>query len=125
MTATKSAAEGTGLSPQTERHCRVENRDILLKAIVKARAWIQDLAEGRVTSFDEIAKREGKVERHIRLLAPLTFVPPSAITDIADGVFPPIHGDQPCQGPPLRLGRGDRRSWQLAISPKQPAASII
>ena len=31
------------------------NRDVLLTAIAKARAWIADLAEGRVASFAEIA----------------------------------------------------------------------
>jgi hypothetical protein len=46
-------------------------RHVLLTAIAKARAWIADLAEGRAASFAEIAKHEGKVERHIRLLAPL------------------------------------------------------
>ena len=52
------------------------NRDVLLTAIAKARAWIADLAEGRAASFAEIARREGKVERHIRLLAPLAFGSP-------------------------------------------------
>jgi len=34
----------------------------------KARAWIDDLASGRVHPFAEIIAREGKVERHISLL---------------------------------------------------------
>ena len=41
----------------------------MLTAIAKARAWINDRVEGRVASFAEIAEREGKVERHIGLLA--------------------------------------------------------
>jgi hypothetical protein len=61
-----------------------DDRDILLSAIAKARAWIEDLVEGRVTSFAEIAKREGKVERHIRLLAPLAFVSPRIVDDIVE-----------------------------------------
>jgi site-specific DNA recombinase len=61
-------------------------RDALLTAIAKARMWIDDLAEGRVTSFTEIAKREGKVERHIRLLAPLAFVSPRSTSDITNGL---------------------------------------
>jgi hypothetical protein len=32
------------------------------------------IVEGRVASLAEIAAREGRVERHIRLLAPLAFV---------------------------------------------------
>jgi site-specific DNA recombinase len=46
------------------------------------------LAEGRAASFDEIAERECKVERHIRFLAPLAFVSPRIISDIVDGVAP-------------------------------------
>jgi hypothetical protein len=64
------------------------NRDGLLMAIAKARIWINDLLEGRIASFAEIAAREGKVERHIRLLAPLAFVSPRLISEIIDGVAP-------------------------------------
>jgi site-specific DNA recombinase len=68
----------------------VENRDALLKAIAKARAWIQELTEGRAASFREIGSREGKGERYVRLLAALAFVPPRLIADIADRTFSPI-----------------------------------
>jgi hypothetical protein len=61
----------------------------LLLAIAKARAWIEDLAEGRVASFAEIAKQEGRVDRHVRLLAPLAFVSPRMISAILDGNEPP------------------------------------
>ena len=56
-------------------------------AIAKARCWIEDLVEGSVASFAEIAKREGRVKRHIRLLAPLAFVSPRVVSDIVDGSF--------------------------------------
>jgi hypothetical protein len=36
-------------------------------------------------SFDEIAEREGKVERHIRLLTPLAFIPPHTMSAIIEG----------------------------------------
>lgn len=62
-----------------------ENREALLTAIAKARAWIEDLADGSVASFAEIAKKEGKVERHIRLLAQLAFVAPALISSIVAG----------------------------------------
>ena len=64
-------------------------RDVLLTAIAKARGWIADLTEGRAVSFAAIAEREGKVERHVRLLAPLAFVAPKVITAIADDRAPP------------------------------------
>jgi DNA invertase Pin-like site-specific DNA recombinase len=65
-----------------------ESRGLLLAAIAKARSWIDDLMEGRAASFAEIAKREGKVERHIRLLAPLAFVSPRIVSGIIDGTAP-------------------------------------
>jgi hypothetical protein len=39
--------------------------------------------EGRAASFDEIAQRENKVERHIRYLAPLAFVSQRIVEAIA------------------------------------------
>jgi hypothetical protein len=65
-----------------------ENRDVLLSAIAKARAWIDDLVEGRAASFAEIAQREGKVEDHVRFLARLAFVSPRVISAIIDGSMP-------------------------------------
>jgi site-specific DNA recombinase len=35
-----------------------------------------------------IARREGKVERHIRLLAPLAFVSPRIVSALLDGTAP-------------------------------------
>ena len=60
----------------------------LLIAIAKARTWIADLMDGRVASFVAIAEREGKVERHVRLLAPLAFAAPKVIAAIADDRAP-------------------------------------
>jgi site-specific DNA recombinase len=84
------SSKGVLHSPSLGPAMSVDERDALLTAIAKARAWIDDLVEGRVASFGEIAKQEGKVERHIRLLAPLAFVSPAAITRIIDGISPNI-----------------------------------
>jgi site-specific DNA recombinase len=63
-------------------------REALLIAIAKARNWIEDLAYGRVASFVAIARREGKIERHIRLLTPLAFLSPRIVSAILDGTAP-------------------------------------
>jgi hypothetical protein len=47
-----------------------------------------DRSVGRIRTFAEIAEREGKVERHIRLLAPLAFIPPRTLAAIIDGTSP-------------------------------------
>jgi site-specific DNA recombinase len=63
-------------------------REALLIAIAQAREWMDDLAHGRVASFAAIACREGKVERHIRLLAPLAFLSPRVVSRLLDGTAP-------------------------------------
>jgi site-specific DNA recombinase len=63
-------------------------REALLIAIAKARQWMDDLAHGRAASFAVIARREGKVERHIRLLAPLAFVSPRIVSALLEGTAP-------------------------------------
>ena len=83
-----AAVKGLLHTPASKTLMTAVERDALLTAIAKARAWIEDLTEGRVTSFADIAKREDKVERHIRLLAPLAFVSPSLVADIVDGAAP-------------------------------------
>ena len=72
-------------------HARTGNaqtRDVLLGAIGRARIWIRDLTDGRVSSFEEIACREGKGDRHVRLLASLAFVSPRIVAAIVDGNAP-------------------------------------
>jgi site-specific DNA recombinase len=51
-------------------------RDALLMAIARARRWADELARGGVVSFAMLARRERKLERHIRLLLPLAFLSP-------------------------------------------------
>jgi site-specific DNA recombinase len=63
-------------------------RDALLMAIAKARNWADELAHGRVGSFAVLARREGKVERHIRLLVPLAFLSPRIVSGLLDGTAP-------------------------------------
>jgi site-specific DNA recombinase len=63
-------------------------REAMLVAIAKARSWMNELADGRVGSFAEIARREGQAERHIRLLAPLAFLSPGIVSALLDGTAP-------------------------------------
>jgi DNA invertase Pin-like site-specific DNA recombinase len=84
--ASTATAKGVIHSPSPGQAMSSGVRDALLTAIAKARAWIDDIVEGRVASFAEIAKREGKVERHIRLLTPLAFVSPNVVSALVDGV---------------------------------------
>jgi DNA invertase Pin-like site-specific DNA recombinase len=83
-----AAVKGIVHAPSAKPALKPASRDALLTAIVKARAWIEDIRFGRVASLTEIAKREGRGERHIRLLAPLAFVSPRIIAAIVDATAP-------------------------------------
>jgi site-specific DNA recombinase len=82
------SVKGVLHQPSNKAMLNPERRDAILLAIVKARSWIHDLVSGRVQSFTEIAKREGKVERHVRLMAPLAFTPPEMLSAIIAGTAP-------------------------------------
>jgi site-specific DNA recombinase len=63
-------------------------RDAMLIAVAKARKWMDELANGRVNSFAMLARREGKLKRHIRRLLPLAFLSPRIVSGLLDGTAP-------------------------------------
>jgi len=83
-----AAVKGIIHVPAHNTPIKASRREVLLIAIAKARQWIDDLAHGRAASFAVIARREGKVERHIRQLAPLAFVSPRIVSALLDGTAP-------------------------------------
>ena len=82
------ARKGIAFEPAGGQSLDPAARDTLLTAIARARCWMADLVEGRVSSFEEIAQNEGKVERHIRYLAPLAYLSPRIVESIASGTAP-------------------------------------
>jgi site-specific DNA recombinase len=68
------ARKGIAFEPAGDQTLDPFARATLLTAIARARCWMDDLVEGRVSSFQEIAESEGKVERHLRCLAPLAYL---------------------------------------------------
>jgi hypothetical protein len=81
------AAKGVAHSPSGLAAVDPKARDTALVAIGKARLWVDELLTGG--SFSQIAKREGKGERQIRLLLPLAFVPPATVRGLIDGAPAP------------------------------------
>ncbi|MES2294322.1 MAG: recombinase family protein [Pseudomonadota bacterium] len=77
-------------------------RDALLAAIGKARHWIKDLGGG--VALGDIAKREGKGERQVRLLLPLAFVPPIRVRAFIDGIEPAVTVTELARSVPLVWG---------------------
>jgi len=76
-----------------------KNRAAVLTAIAKARVWVAELTESQ-TTIPEIAKREGKGERYIRLLLPLAFTAPWVVTMLLRGTAQPITLTQVAAGWP-------------------------
>jgi site-specific DNA recombinase len=83
-----AAAKGITHVPAHNTPMTPSRRDTLLMAIAKARSWVDDLATGRVGSVAVLARREGKVERHIRLLLLLAFLSPRIVSGLLDGTAP-------------------------------------
>jgi site-specific DNA recombinase len=63
-------------------------RESLLMAVAQARSWVDELANTRIGGVSALARREGKAERHIRLLLPLAFLSPQIVSGLLDGTAP-------------------------------------
>jgi hypothetical protein len=60
----------------------------LIKAVVRAHRWFDDLASGRAGSFRDIAKAEGVTHRYVGHLMPLAFLAPDIVAAILAGTQP-------------------------------------
>jgi site-specific DNA recombinase len=89
-------------------------RDTLLMAIAKSRSWVDELVNGRVGSLAVLARREGKVEPHIRLLLPLAFVTTNRLE-------PPRRD---CAGGPHDHGAGSRAALVLGRAGAAPWSAL-
>jgi DNA invertase Pin-like site-specific DNA recombinase len=83
-----AAVKGIIHVPAHNTPIRPSRRDTLLIAIAKARNWVEELADGQLGGFAVLARREGKLERHIRLLLPLAFLSPRIVSGLLDGTAP-------------------------------------
>jgi len=105
-----SAAKGILHEPSSRHPVSPATREALLTALAKARSWVDDLVCGHAASFTEIAKREGKVERHVRFLVPLAFVSPQIIKTIIYGTAPAdLTVTQLAKAPPYSWAEQERR----------------
>lgn len=68
--------------PRARRDGRTPRCEEVLAAIGKARNWLKELLTG--STFADIAGREGVVERRVRQLVVLAFVPPSRVRDLVE-----------------------------------------
>jgi len=61
-------------------------KEAVLVAINRARRWVDQLMAG--AALAEIATKEGKSPRHIRLLTSLAFISPRLMSEIINGGKP-------------------------------------
>lgn len=67
---------------------RAEARARLLIAIATARQWLDELSRREVLDLDEIAKREGRSERSVRMILSLAFLSPEIVSAAIAGTLP-------------------------------------
>jgi site-specific DNA recombinase len=79
--------KGLAHAPDASASISPRDRDLLLRAVSRARNWVDSVEAGR-TTFDAIAAAERLVERHVRRLTPLAYLAPSIVKAIANGTAP-------------------------------------
>jgi len=72
----------------------------LIKSVVRAHLWFDDVATGRAISLQAVADREGITEGYVRRLIPLAFLAPHIVEAI-------LEGEQPVDLTAARLTGGD------------------
>ena len=75
-------------TPARVRPIRAETRARLLTGIARARAWLNELATGRIADTWAIAARQGCSERSVRSTLALTFLAPAIVQAAVDGTLP-------------------------------------
>ena len=60
----------------------------LVKAIVRARQWFEQIGSGQAQSFAEIARAEGMGRRYVANLIPLAFLAADVVASILSGTQP-------------------------------------
>ena len=76
------------LSGLTQQNQLARCDPALIKAVVRGRAWFEELAAGRVRSLEELATRDGITRRYIRRLIDLAFLSPLLVDAILEGRHP-------------------------------------
>jgi hypothetical protein len=71
---------------------RSDERFRLLRAIAQGLNWLDELINGACPDITDLAKREGKTERTIRMMISLAFLDPALVKTAAEGRLPRGYG---------------------------------
>jgi hypothetical protein len=112
-----AAVKGIIHVPRHNTPMQPSRRESLLMAIAKARSWVDELSNSRIGSLAVLARRQGKAERHIRLLLPLAFVSPRIVSKMLGGTAPAGLTITALARAALVLGRAGAAPWPPVRSP--------
>ena len=70
------------------RPIRVDEQARLIAAIARARHWLDELIEGRIEDVADIARREDRSERSVRMILSLAFLDPALVKAACAGALP-------------------------------------
>ena len=74
-------------SPTSQRAISAHTREVLLRAISRARLFTETLARDGEADLATLAEREGLSARYLRLHLPLAFLSPRVVEAIASGTM--------------------------------------
>jgi site-specific DNA recombinase len=77
-----------GAEETTAAPIRSETRARLVEGIALAKTWLEELLSGRARDTEEIAMREKRSERSVRMLLNLAFLPPAIVRAAVEGTLP-------------------------------------
>ena len=69
-----------------------DERNRLIRGIASARSWLEELVKGSVGDVAELAARENRTERSIRMTLSLAFLDPALIDAACTGTLPRGYG---------------------------------
>ena len=75
-------------APEASSCISERDRDVLLRAIARARTWTDTLLQNDAATIEAIASGEKLGERHVRRLLPLAYLSPQIVRAIADCTAP-------------------------------------
>src|ERR1700677_1610286 len=88
FTATLPLRKGISHTPLGSEAIDEATRSAMLASIARSRAWVDTIVKDPAADIGTIAKRENLAERHVRFLAPLSYLSPRVIETIAEGRAP-------------------------------------
>jgi hypothetical protein len=74
------------------RPIRIEEQARLIKAISLARRWLDAIVQGSISDINELAEREQRSERSVRMTLSLAFLDPAIVKAAVEGRLPRGYG---------------------------------